>query len=147
MPKGSTPPPSSHGRPSTLPQPALRRLTAMLDAGFVGRGAPTLQMLGRVLLHAAAVGAAVGLASLAFVYLLEVTAHFVLERLAGYIPLRAAGEGEPLAPAGASFRPWLLVFLPAVGALLGGAVSILAPETRGGGSDAIIDAFHNKGGQ
>src|SRR4051794_35520941 len=112
MPKGSTPPPSSHGRPSTLPQPALRRLTAMLDAGFVGRGAPTLQMLGRVLLHAAAVGAAVGLASLAFVYSLEVAAHFVLERLAGYIPLRAAGEGEPPAPAGAGFPAWAVVFLP-----------------------------------
>jgi CIC family chloride channel protein len=119
----------------------------MLDAGFVGRGAPTLQMLGRVLLHAAAVGAAVGLASLAFVYSLEVTGHFVLERLAGYVPLRAAGEGEALAPPGRTFRPWLLLVIPAVGALIGGAVSRLAPETRGGGSDAIIDAFHNKGGQ
>jgi CIC family chloride channel protein len=119
----------------------------MLDAGFVGRGAPTLQMLGRVLLHAAAVGAAVGLASLAFVYSLEVTGHFILERLAGYVPLRAAGEGEALAPPGRTFRPWLLLVIPAVGALIGGAVSRLAPETRGGGSDAIIDAFHNKGGQ
>src|SRR4051812_1577746 len=117
MPPDSTPPPSSHGRPSTLPQPALRRLTAMLDAGFVGRGAPTLQMLGRVLLHAAAVGAAVGVASLVFVYSLGVTEHFVLERLAGYVPLRAAGEGEALAPSGTSFRPWLLVVIPAVGAL------------------------------
>jgi CIC family chloride channel protein len=147
MPPDSHPPPTSHGRPSTLPQPALRRLTAMLDAGFVGRGAPTLQMLGRVLLHAAAVGAAVGLASLAFVYSLEVTGHFILERLAGYVPLRAAGEGEALAPPGRTFRPWLLLVIPAVGALIGGAVSRLAPETRGGGSDAIIDAFHNKGGQ
>ncbi|MDB4933873.1 MAG: Chloride channel protein [Labilithrix sp.] len=140
-------PPPSEGRRSTLPQPAVRRLTALLDSGFVGRGAPTLQMLGRVLLHAAAVGAAVGFASLVFVYSLDVTQHFVLERLAGYLPLRAAGEGEALAPASTTFRPWLLAILPALGALIGGAVSILAPETRGGGADAIIDAFHNKGGQ
>ena len=146
------PPPPLPGGPSPLPRPslplpALRRLTALLDSGFVGRGAPTLQMLGRVLLHAAAVGAAVGLASLVFVYSLEVTEHFALERLAGYLKLRAAGEGDALAPPGKLFRPWILIVLPAIGALIGGAMSILAPETRGGGSDAIIDAFHNKGGQ
>lgn len=133
--------------PSTLPQPALRRLTALLDAGFVGRGAPTLQMLGRVLLHAAAVGAAVGFSSLLFVEGLDLTQHFVLERLAGYSPLRAAGEGEALAPMRTPFRPWLLFILPAIGALIGGAASMLAVETRGGGSDAIIDAYHNRGGQ
>ena len=55
----------------------------MLEEGFVGRTPPTLQLLGRVLLHAAAVGAAVGFVSLLFVEGLEVTQHFVLERLAG----------------------------------------------------------------
>jgi CIC family chloride channel protein len=46
------------------------------------------------------------------------------------------------------FRPLLLVFVPAAGALLAGAISTwLAPETRGGGSDAIIDAFHNAQGR
>jgi chloride channel protein, CIC family len=147
MPADPPGPPPSSRRHSTLPRPALRRLTMLLDAGVVGRAPPTLQMLGRVLLHAAVVGAAVGLLCLVFVYGLEITQHFVLERLAGYIPLRAAGEGESLAPASTRFRPWLLWALPAVGALIGGAVSILAPETRGGGADAIIDAFHNKAGQ
>src|SRR6266540_2342209 len=36
--------------------------------------------------------------------------------------------------------------LPAVGALASGILSELAPETRGGGGDAMIDAFHNQGG-
>ncbi len=142
----SAPPPPSEGRPSTLPQPALRRLASLLDAGFVGRAPPTLQLLGRVLLHAAAVGAAVGVVSLLFVEGLELTQHFVLQRLAGYRSLRAAGEGDLLEPLSTPFRPWLLWALPAAGALIGGAVSTLAPETRGGGSDAIIDAFHSKGG-
>ena len=103
-------------------------------------------MLGRVLLHAAAVGAAVGLASLLFVYSLEVTEHFVLERLAGYVPLRAAGEGEALAPAGTAFRPWLLLVLPAIGALLGGAGLHARARDARRRPDAIIDAFHNQGG-
>jgi CIC family chloride channel protein len=40
-----------------------------------------------------------------------------------------------------------LLIVPAVGALIAGAVSVwLAPETRGGGSDAIIEAFHQNRG-
>jgi CIC family chloride channel protein len=44
------------------------------------------------------------------------------------------------------WRPWILWVIPAIGALIGGAISTLAPETRGGGSDAIISAFHNEQG-
>jgi len=40
----------------------------------------------------------------------------------------------------------LLVAVPAIGAALGGLISTLAPETRGGGSDAIIEAFHHQSG-
>jgi CIC family chloride channel protein len=36
--------------------------------------------------------------------------------------------------------------LPAAGALLAGLLCQLAPETRGGGGDAMIHAFHHKGG-
>src|SRR5262249_22942435 len=41
---------------------------------------------------------------------------------------------------------WVLLILPALGALGSGLVSQIAPETRGGGGDAMIDAFHQKGG-
>ena len=118
----------------------------MIDNGVVGRAPPSLQMLGRVLLHAAAVGAAVGFVCLLFVEGLELTQHFVLEGLTGYLPLRAAGEGEEFGPITTAFRPWLLWVMPAIGALIGGALSLLAPETRGGGADAIINAFHEKNG-
>lgn len=106
---------------------------------------PTLQLLGRMLLHAAAVGVAVGVTGSAFVLGVEVLQHFLLHDLAGYAPLLAAGErglDTPKAP----FRPWLVAVLPGIGALLGGFVSRLAPETRGGGADALIDAFHRHGG-
>jgi chloride channel protein, CIC family len=107
-----------------------------------------LQILGRVLLHAALVGAAAGLLGSLFFAGVEAAQRLCLERWAGYRPLRAGGERifgemETLPP----FRPWLLVMIPALGALLAGALSFwLAPETRGGGSDAIIDAFHTKSG-
>jgi CIC family chloride channel protein len=103
------------------------------------------QLLGRMLLHAALVGAAAGLIGSLFVAGLEVTQRFLLEGLTGYLPLKAAGElvmdAKPT-----EWRPWLLWIIPAVGALIGGAISTMAPETRGGGSDAIIDAFHNEKG-
>ena len=38
------------------------------------------------------------------------------------------------------------MFLPAAGALLAGLVCLIAPETRGGGGDAMIHAFHHQGG-
>lgn len=106
------------------------------------------QILGRALLHAALVGAAAGLVGSLFFGVVEAVQRICLEGWTGYQPLRAGGErvlGEMSGPA--PFRPWLLLLVPAVGALLGGGLSFyIAPETRGGGSDAIIDAFHHHAG-
>jgi len=138
--------PVSTSRRAAVPAPALRRLVAAVERGVAARAPLTLQLLGRVLLHAAAVGAAVGVACVLFVEGLEVAQHFVLERLAGYVPLRAAGEGPPLPQHDPTFRPALLFVLPALGALASGAIAVFAPEIRGGGADAVIDAFHHKEG-
>src|SRR5882724_2213567 len=102
-----------------------------------------LRIIGRTLLHAALVGAVAGLMGAAFFAGLEFLQRLLLEDLGGYNALRAHGETFLAEAAqGRLFRPWLLVLLPAVGALAGGIVSQLAPETRGGGGDAMIDAFH-----
>ncbi|MES1171912.1 MAG: chloride channel protein [Bacteroidota bacterium] len=104
-------------------------------------------VVGRTLLHAAIVGAAAGLVGAAFFASLEHLQRILLEELGGYDVLRAAGEDFLPPPQGPRvFRPWLLVVLPAVGALASGIISQLAPETRGGGGDAMIDAFHHHGG-
>lgn len=106
-----------------------------------------LRIVGRTLLHAALVGVAAGLMGAAFFAALELVQRFVLELFAGYRVLRAAGETfVPELEAGHPFRWWLLLFLPAVGALGAGLVSQLAPETRGGGGDAMINAFHKQEG-
>src|SRR5215467_8522681 len=106
-----------------------------------------LRIVGRMLFHAAIVGVAAGLMGAAFFATLEVVQRLVLEDLGGYRPLRAHGETFLSEPSHLPyFRPWLLALLPAVGALASGIITELAPETRGGGGDAMIDAFHNKGG-
>ncbi|HEY4102724.1 MAG TPA: chloride channel protein [Polyangiaceae bacterium] len=70
----------------------------------------------------------------------------MLEEIAGYIPLRADGETFAAGDVHTAFRPWLLLFLPALGGLACGLMTRLAPETRGGGGDAMIESFHNHGG-
>jgi len=106
---------------------------------------PDLRVVGRSLFHAAIVGVAAGLMGAAFFATLEVVQRLVLEDLGGYRPLRASGETFlPELTHIIHFRPWLLALLPAIGALASGIISELAPETRGGGGDAMIEAFHRQ---
>ena len=103
-----------------------------------------LQIVGRTLLHAALVGLIAGVFGSAFLVVLEWLQGFLLETVCGYEPLRAAGEGH--AEVGGAFRWYLLLFLPAVGGVLCGLASRFAPEVRGGGGDAAIEAFHQANG-
>jgi CIC family chloride channel protein len=102
--------------------------------------------LGKVLLHAALVGLAAGAMALLFLGGLELVERACLQVLAGYKPLRAHGETLLEGTTTGAFRPWLLVFLPAIGALGSGLLTQLVPETRGGGGDAMIRAYHHEGG-
>jgi hypothetical protein len=62
-----------------------------------------------MLFHAALVGTAAGLAGAAFSAGAEYLQRFLLEKLAGYIMLRAHGETFASRHAPAVFRPWLLM--------------------------------------
>jgi len=122
-------------------------MSGLLARLLPGTSSRELRVFGKTLLHAMLVGVAAGLVGALFFAGLELLERVVLENLAGYEPLRAAGETflPPAAPR--PFRPWILMFLPAVGGLAAGLISLLAPEVRGGGADASIDAFHQHGGQ
>jgi CIC family chloride channel protein len=103
--------------------------------------------LGRMLLHAALVGALTGLVGSLFFLALEIVQRLLLEDMVGYKPLKAHGEALMPSLAAAEFRPWLLVVLPAAGALVGGVLTtFLAPEAQGGGGDSTLNAFHHQGG-
>jgi CIC family chloride channel protein len=131
-----------------LPKLGKREMGGFLAAMLRDATPLDLRIIGRTLLHAALVGAAAGLMGAAFFAALEFLQRLILEDLGGYHALRAHGETFlHEAAEGHVFRPWLLVLLPAVGALAGGIVSQLAPETRGGGGDAMINAFHRHNGR
>lgn len=107
-----------------------------------------LRLVGQTLLRAALLGVLAGGLGAGFFWLSEHAAYWILERGVGYRPLRAYGEMLPGTEDGArvTFRPWLLALSPAVGALLSGLLTYRVPEARGGGGEAMIEAFHHRGG-
>jgi len=93
------------------------------------------------------IGVIAGLGSIAFHYLCQIGLHVFLDQMAGYRPPSPAGESHLLQPTGTPFNRWILFFLPALGGIISGwLVYTFAPEAEGHGTDAAIDAYHNKGG-
>jgi len=101
----------------------------------------------RWLVYGSLIGALSGLGAGLIFFLLEWAKFFVLEYLAGYAMAKPAGEHLVPFVATTPLRLWLLVLLPAIGGLLSGLIVYTwAPEAEGHGTDAFIDAFHNKQG-
>jgi CIC family chloride channel protein len=93
------------------------------------------------------IGLIAGLGSVLFHYLCQIGVHFFLDFIAGYRPPAPRGEHHIFPPTFTPFSRWTLLFLPAFGGLLSGwLVYTFAPEAEGHGTDAAIDAYHNKGG-
>lgn len=120
---------------------------ASLPALLADNAALDFRIVGRTLLHAAAVGVAAGIAGAVLFGGLELFQRVLLESIAGYTPLRADGETLTASVETHQFHPWILVLLPALGGLACGLLARLAPEIAGGGGDAMIDAFHHHGGR
>ena len=93
------------------------------------------------------IGVIAGLGSIAFHYLCGLGSHFFMDMMAGYRPPAPVGEEHLFHPTTTPFNRWVLLFLPALGGLISGfLVYRFAPEAEGHGTDAAIDAYHNKGG-
>ncbi len=107
-----------------------------------------LRRLWRVLLHSLLVGALAGLAACVFFAALEWAQRLFLGAVARVDMPAPGGETSGLAdPAADGPIAWLVVAVPTLGGLLVGLiVHFLVPEAKGPGGDAVIDAFHNKGG-
>ena len=105
------------------------------------------QRVGRLLLLCALVGAIGGVAAIIFELLVEFTQNYALNGLAGFRPNEGLHGGR-FDVANRPFNVWILAGLPVAGGLIGGLMSAyLAPETEGHGTDAAIDAFHNRNGR
>ncbi len=131
----------------SLPLRGARALRGGLGFLFPETGPLEMRLLGRMLLHAALVGGLAGVLGAAFFFFLEAGQWLLLEGLAGYSAVRAKGEIFLRGAEVRALRPWLLALLPALGGLASGLLCWkLAPETSGGGGDAVIDAYHQDGG-
>ena len=107
---------------------------------------PQVRLLGASLL----VGVVAGLGAVVFFLACRVVVHFALGIVAGYPAPEPAGEAgfHLFPPLTQDIRLWLLVLVPAVGGLISGLIVFtFAPEAEGHGTDAVIDAYHNKQGR
>jgi len=93
------------------------------------------------------IGIIAGLGAILFHYLCQVGTHFFMDFMAGYRPPAPAGEHDLFASTGTVFHRYMLLIIPALGGILSGfLVYTFAPEAEGHGTDAAIDAYHNKAG-
>ncbi len=93
------------------------------------------------------IGLIAGTGSIIFHYLCQAGSHFFMDMIAGYRPPAPAGEQHLFSPSATVYNRWILLFLPAFGGILSGwLVYTFAPEAEGHGTDAAIEAYHNKGG-
>jgi CIC family chloride channel protein len=94
------------------------------------------------------IGLIAGLGSIVFQYLCQLGLHVFMDQMAGYRPPSPAGESHLIiAFTNTPFNRWVLFFLPALGGIISGwLVYTFAPEAEGHGTDAAIDAYHNKAG-
>ncbi|SPD76328.1 Putative signal transduction protein with CBS domain containing protein (fragment) [uncultured Desulfobacterium sp.] len=117
------------------------------DAHAFMVGTIRLTKAGRWISYFVIIGLIAGLGAIAFHYLCHVGTHFFLDQMAGYRPPDPHGEKPILDPTNRPFIRWMLLFVPALGGILSGViVYTFAPEAEGHGTDAAIDAYHNKGG-
>lgn len=93
------------------------------------------------------IGVVSGFGAAGFFYALQLVKHLTFHELAGYVSPSPQGEHLFEMSSGLQFRSWVFFLLPLIGGLLSGLIVYrFAPEAEGHGTDAMIDAFHNKGG-
>jgi CIC family chloride channel protein len=112
----------------------------------VPSGFESSRELAKWLLVGSAIGIVAGLGAVVFFKALELASHVFLGGVAGYSPPGTVGEGAG-ASASAITRRWALPLVAAAGGLASGIlVYLLAPEAEGHGTDAAIEAIHQKAG-
>jgi chloride channel protein, CIC family len=103
--------------------------------------------VGKWFLYFIIIGIIAGLGSIVFHFMCQIGVHYFMDLMAGYRPPAPAGEHHLLTPTSTAFNRWVLLFLPSLGGLVSGIlVYTLAPEAEGHGTDAAIEAYHQKGG-
>lgn len=106
------------------------------------------QSLTKWFLLSSIVGIVAGLGAILFRYLGQSVEFLSLANFAGFVPTEAAGEKSLFPEIVRPFVPWAVVVVMTCGGLLSGwLVYTFAPEAEGHGTDAAIDAYHNRQGR
>lgn len=104
-------------------------------------------VIGRWFVLGTMVGTAAGIGAIIFFTLLQACSFFFMDFLVGLRVEETAGEPALFGHSSTELRRWLIIFMPALGGLLSGLIVFkFAPEAKGHGTDAAIDAIHNKNG-
>jgi CIC family chloride channel protein len=107
-----------------------------------------LRSTGKWFVLSVVIGVVAGVGAIGFHLVGQSVQHVALGRIAHFHAGEAVAEGSVFGEPPGHFRPWLLVAVMAVGGLVSGVlVYTFAPEAEGHGTDAAIDAFHNKRGE
>ncbi|MDH3999259.1 MAG: chloride channel protein, partial [Desulfuromonadales bacterium] len=113
---------------------------------------PDWRALTRPVVLSVLVGLVTGGAAVLFYFATNAVEHLFLDQFAGYHPPGEGAEailaiGDGMIDSLAMEHRWFLFLIPIIGGLISGfLVFKYAPEAEGHGTDAAIDAFHNKGG-
>ncbi len=92
------------------------------------------------------IGLVSGVGSIVFYEAIRLSSTFLLGDVGGFFPPSPIGEGGTLGVL--SSHIYLIPVITTIGGLLSGIIVFgLAPEAEGHGTDAAIDAFHNKKGE
>jgi CIC family chloride channel protein len=114
-------------------------------------GSHRVRSQARLLGLAGVVGIVAGFGAVVFYIATRAVEHYAMGVGAGYLPQPHPGGEVALSwlpPVSHPLYVWLLLLVPTVGGLLSGLlVFTIAPEAEGHGTDAVIEAYHNRQGQ
>lgn len=92
------------------------------------------------------IGVEIGLGISLFLFAIDKATHLFMNDIAGLSLPLPRGEGSPTVET--ADRRWLLPLIVGIGGLISGALAVLIThEIEGGGTDAAIAAFHDRGGR
>ena len=92
-------------------------------------------------------GSIAGLGSILFFLLVQNFSQIFLGSMTGFLPPASGTEAEESYTIVMENR-WMFPIITGIGGLVVGLISTkFAPESQGHGTDAVIDAFHNKNGE
>jgi len=119
----------------------------MIDLAKIKTQLGQINIEGKQISYYILIGIIAGLGSASFHYLCQLGTYIFMGLMAGYTPPTPVGEHHLFTAVDVPFKRWMFFFTPAIGGLLSGwLVYTFAPEAEGHGTDAAIDAYHNKGG-